>query len=62
LSWKRAHAARGVKTADALHLACADAADCDWFLTVDRGILKKIKTVGTMRVANPLTYIQEEMQ
>ena len=52
----------GVKTADALHLACAEAADCDWFLTVDRGILKKIQNVGTMRVANPLTYIQEEMQ
>ena len=48
--------AMGVKPFDALHLACAEYADCDWFFTVDRGILKKLSCVGAMRVANPIEY------
>lgn len=52
----------GVKAADALHLACAVAAKCDWFLTTDKGILKKVADVGGMRVANPIAYIQETLQ
>lgn len=49
-----------VKRMDALHLACALAAGCDWFLTTDRGILKKVSKLGTMRVANPVDFIMEE--
>lgn len=49
----------GVKTADAIHLACAEAAGCDWFFTVDMGILKKTNGIGSMRVANPLQFIEE---
>ena len=52
-------AALGVKVSDAIHLASAVSADCDWFFTVDDGILKKVDRVGKMRVANPLEYIQE---
>ncbi len=51
--------AHGIKTADALHLACALAAGCDWFFTVDRGILRKLNHLGEMRVANPIDFIQE---
>ena len=51
----------GVKAADALHLACAESAGCDWFFTVDKGILSKVGVVGTMQVANPLDFIQEVM-
>ena len=29
----------------------------DWFFTTDRGILKKVKSVGTMRVANPVNFV-----
>ena len=53
--------ALGVKPSDAIHLASAAFARCDWFLTVDDGILKKVAHVGEMRVANPLAYIQETM-
>ena len=49
----------GVKPSDAIHLASAKHAECDWFLTVDRGILKKVSLIEKMRVANPLTFIQE---
>ena len=52
--------ALGVKTADALHLACAETASCDWFFTVDRGILKKVSRLGSMRIANPMQFIQED--
>ena len=45
--------------ANAIHLACAEFASCDWFFTVDRGILKKIRTVGSMRVANPVDFVLE---
>ena len=51
--------ALGLKTADAIHLASAEAACCDWFFTVDKGILKKVRNIGSMRVANPLEYVQE---
>ena len=49
----------GVKASDAIHLACAESAGCDWFFTVDDGILRKVNRIGKMRVANPLEYIQE---
>ena len=57
----RAHEfeALGVKPSDAIHLACAEFASCDWFFTVDRGILKKIHNVGSMRVANPVDFVLE---
>ncbi len=49
----------GIKSADALHLACAEQAECDWFFTVDRGILRKVNRLGAMRVANPVQFVLE---
>ena len=46
----------GVKPMDALHVACAEAAGCDWFFTVDRGILNKARTLTAMRIANPVEF------
>ena len=46
----------GVKPMDALHVACAEAASCDWFFTVDRGILKKARALTSMRIANPVEF------
>ena len=47
----------GIKPMDSLHLACAEAADCDWFFTTDTGILKKAKSVASVRVANPIEFV-----
>jgi len=47
----------GIKPKDALHLASAEKAECDWFLTTDKGILKKIRNIGSMRVANPVEFM-----
>ena len=52
----------GVKPKDALHLASAAKAGCDWFLTTDRGILRKVSEVGGMRIANPVVFIMTEEQ
>ena len=49
--------ANGLKAMDALHVACAEAAECDWFFTTDRGILKKVRNLTSMRVANPVEFI-----
>lgn len=49
----------GVKRMDALHLASALAARCDWFLTTDKGILKHIGFLDGMKVANPVDFIVE---
>lgn len=49
----------GIKPADSLHIACAVCAECDLFLTVDRGILKKLDHVGKMLIIDPLDYIQD---
>lgn len=49
----------GLKPKDALHLASAEAASCDLFLTTDDGILKKVSFVGKMKVMNPVSFIME---
>lgn len=48
--------ANGLKAMDALHVACAEASECDWFFTTDRGILKKACNLTSMRVANPVEF------
>jgi len=49
----------GLKPLDALHLACAQAGKCAYFLTTDDGILKKRPLPGIVRVVNPIEFIQE---
>ena len=46
----------GVKPKDALHLACAIEAACDYFITTDDGILKKYRT-GEIKVCSPIEFI-----
>ena len=45
----------GIKPKDALHLASAEKANCDMFLTTDRGILKKVSSLGKMKILSALT-------
>ena len=46
----------GVKPVDALHVACAESAGCDWFFTTDNGLIKKAKAHTSMHVANPVEF------
>ena len=48
--------ATGVKTADSCHVACAEYAGCDYFLTTDDRILKYHS--DKTRIMNPVQFIQ----
>ena len=51
----------GLKRFDALHIACAVAAGADYFLTTDKGILKKSKFIKDIRVKDPIDFIRETL-
>ena len=48
-----------LKPLDALHIACAIALQCNYFLTVDKGILKKAALIKTILIMNPIDFIIE---
>ncbi|MBU1262006.1 PIN domain protein [bacterium] len=48
---------RGLKSKDALHVSCAIGAKCDFFLTTDDLILKKLRDLDEIQVVSPLTFI-----
>lgn len=43
---------KGVKLYDALHVACAYIGGCDYFLTVDKGLLNK--PITEVKIRNPI--------
>jgi predicted nucleic acid-binding protein len=51
---------RGLKAIDALHVACAESAGVDYFLTCDDRLLKKQKHVSVPSM-NPLDFVQRVM-
>jgi len=46
----------GLKPKDALHIASAMAAQCDFFLTTDKRILNK--PIAGIRVLNPVSFVE----
>ena len=50
-------AKRGLKNKDALHVASAIKAQCRFFLTTDKGILKR--SVEGISLLNPLDFVRE---
>lgn len=50
-------AEKGVKTYDALHIACAAEAKCDYYLTTDKKLLHT-KVEGII-IASPIDFLQE---
>lgn len=49
----------GVKSTDALHISCAIEAKCDYFITVDKGILNKTNLIQDIKICNPIAFIEE---
>ena len=47
----------GIKSKDALHLACALEAKCDYFITTDRIFLKKAQAVREIQTINPVDFV-----
>jgi predicted nucleic acid-binding protein len=48
--------ATGIKKKDALHLACAVQAKCDYFLTTDKRLLNS--RINNITILNPLDFIR----
>jgi predicted nucleic acid-binding protein len=49
----------GLKPLDALHIACAISLECQYFLTVDKDILKKTTERSEIKIINPVNFIIE---
>ena len=47
----------GLKSIDALHIACAISLKCEYFLTVDKGILKRNQKISQIKIINPVNLI-----
>ena len=52
-------AGRGLKAADALHVASAVAAGCDYFITTDIRLLRCIRQFRATRILNPMEFLLE---
>ena len=51
--------ALGLKSKDALHIACAIEMQCDYFITTDDKILNRMKNSHDILVVDPTTFVQE---
>ncbi len=60
LAMMKEYVAAGIKPVDALYIACARILECQYFLTVDKGVLKKAEVITQIRVLNPLDFIIEK--
>lgn len=47
----------GIKPKDALHLACAIQSKCEYFLTTDSVLLKKVSQLKEIIAINPIEFI-----
>ena len=52
-------ATRGLKAKDALHIACAIAAECAYFVTTDDDILKRRQAIDDITVIDPTAFVRE---
>lgn len=48
----------GLKAVDALHVASAEAANSDWFVTCDQRLINRCSEL-TMKVVNPVDFVLE---
>lgn len=49
----------GLSRIDSLHVACAIAAGCEYFLTTDDRILSRKDRVGAIKIADPILFVKE---
>ena len=48
----------GLKAIDALHIACAEVADSDYFITCDKRLINRCSGL-IMKVVNPVDFVLE---
>ncbi len=49
----------GIKSKDAVHLACAIESGCDYFITTDKGIYRKREQIKEIIIINPTEFFIE---
>jgi len=52
----------GIRSKNTLHLACAIAMKCDYFLTTDDQLVKKASGVIEIKVTDPVSFIREAIE
>jgi hypothetical protein len=52
-------AGMGLKAKDALHIACAIAEECTYFVTTDDNILKRRQDVHDITLIDPIAFVRE---
>ncbi|MBS1249176.1 MAG: hypothetical protein MAG431_00749 [Chloroflexi bacterium] len=50
----------GIKPLDALHVACAMELECQYFLTVDKGVLNRAQAITGIQIVNPIDFVIEQ--
>lgn len=48
---------KGIKTFDALHISCAVAAHCEYFLTTDKKLLNS--SIPEIQIVSPIAFVNE---
>jgi len=48
----------GISKKDALHIACAIEAKADYFITTDKGIIRKRNHIAEIRIVDPVDFIR----
>ncbi len=49
---------KGIKSKDALHIACAIFSKSDYFITTEDSILKKLKDFDEINIIDPINFIR----
>lgn len=57
LSFAESLTGKGIRTYDALHIACAVAAECDYYLTTDKKLLNT--PISEIVIVNPIVFVDE---
>ena len=50
-----------VSSADSLHVACSIMGFCDYFITTDDVLIKRLKNYDLMRVINPIQFYKSNL-
>jgi predicted nucleic acid-binding protein len=58
LEYANSLVALGLRSKDALHVACAVEAVCDYFVTTDDGIMKKLANQSRIMAVDPTTFVR----
>ena len=57
LSFAETLVSKGIKTFDALHISCAVAGHCEYYLTTDKKLINA--SIPEIRIVNPIVFVNE---